>query len=599
MKQLKKINYLWLFLTTLHLFSCTTNELDVKVVQPESREIINTSQNEVFDGVAQTISKLMRESTDFRRIVRKMALDKFDGDFDIMLKTLGEQPIADLSAVRGGGSTVTVSDLFNELYPATKSISREEILETLVEMYPLMQISVPFHADIWEDGYIPTVIFLDEEYQENVTKFVKGYNADGSEVWVDAINPPDVPVIVVGFNERNGLSLEEQEQMAYTYIQQVMSQAPRKVTPRDSEIIGSANKPFLSINVTSSNIYLSWTQPTMSSTVLGYRIYRKAAGETNFTLITTNGGASNTTYYDTNYVSLQNYDYYVASYCMVGLAVFTANSNIVSCTAPVRPAPVESFTLTPLNTTRLMLSWVSPNTYVDSLEIHRLNLLGEDEPSHIATIANPQSSPDTYVDNVEPGQKYMYQLINYLGGNYSTSVRDIYYAPYRNVHQTEDVYVNKMGYSCDVSEIEGIFQGAPEFYLTILNPDEDGNVTRVGTDERIIFTFNERSTKSQTFSDRLILNWLAGDEGWMDKITIHAAEYDRDAEGDSFKIDVSMNIKITEAVTIELGDIQIEYDYNPRKMDCSCGEIAINYFDNPERTYTFPNYGFYIKTNNE
>ena len=67
MKQLKKINYLWLFLTTLHLFSCTTNELDVKVVLPESREIINTSQNEVFDGVAQTISKLMRESTDFRR----------------------------------------------------------------------------------------------------------------------------------------------------------------------------------------------------------------------------------------------------------------------------------------------------------------------------------------------------------------------------------------------------------------------------------------------------------------------------------------------------------------------------------------------------
>ena len=131
-----------------------------------------------------------------------------------MLKTLGEQPIADLSAVRGGGSIVTVSDLFNELYPATKSISREEILKTLVEMYPLMQISVPFHADIWEEGYIPTVIFLDEEYQENVTKFVKGYNADGSEVWVDAINPPNVPVIVVGFNERNGLSLEEQEQIA-------------------------------------------------------------------------------------------------------------------------------------------------------------------------------------------------------------------------------------------------------------------------------------------------------------------------------------------------------------------------------------------------
>lgn len=37
MKRLKKINYLWLFLTTLHLFSCTTNDLEVKVVEPETR----------------------------------------------------------------------------------------------------------------------------------------------------------------------------------------------------------------------------------------------------------------------------------------------------------------------------------------------------------------------------------------------------------------------------------------------------------------------------------------------------------------------------------------------------------------------------------
>lgn len=601
MKRLKKINYLWLFLTTLHLFSCTTNELDVKVVQPESREIINTSQNEVFDGVAQTISKLMRESTDFRRIVRKMALDKFDGDFDIMLKTLGEQPIADLSAVRGGGSTVTVSDLFNELYPATKSISREEILETLVEMYPLMQISVPFHADIWEDGYIPTVIFLDEEYHENVTKFVKGYNADGSEVWVDAINPPDVPVIVVGFNERNGLSLEEQEQMAYTYIQQVMSQAPRKVTPRDSEIIGSTNKPLLSINVTSSNIYLSWTQPTMSSTVLGYRIYRKAAGETNFTLITTNGGASNTTYYDTNYVSLQNYDYYVASYCMVGLAVFTANSNIVSCTAPVRPAPVESFTLTPLNTTRLMLSWVSPNTYVDELEIRRDNLTNGTH-SIIASITNPHVAEDTYIDNdIIPGEKYIYQLRNVLGDNYSSSARDIFYAPYRNVHNTEPIYVKKIGYSCDVSEIEGIFQGAPEFYLSVYNPDENQqNVSNVGLSDKIFFTFSERKNKTKSFSNRKIMDWLPDPEGWMDKITIHAAEYDLEGNSDTkITINVGANIKITDAATIELANTTIEYTFNPRKMDSNCGGVYINYFDNTHKTYTFPNYGFYVELNDE
>lgn len=295
-----------------------------------------------------------------------------------------------------------------------------------------------------------------------------------------------------------------------------------------------------------------------------------------------------------NYVSSQHYDYYVVVYGRMSMYPFTASSNTVSCVAPVRPDPVESLTLTPLNTTRLLLSWVAPTTFVDSMEIHRLNLLGDDEPSHIATIMNPHSASDSYVDQVVPGQKYMYELTNRLSGNYSTSVRDIYYAPYRNVHQTEPIYVKEVGYSCELDDIEGIFQGQPEFYLTIFDADEEQNVTRVGVDERIIFSFSKDDGKSKTFSNRLILNWLAGSEGWMDKITVHAAEYDLDSAAATIKIGVGMNIKITEAVTIELANTSIEHTFTPRDWDKSCGETFINYFDNPNGRYYFPNYGFYI-----
>lgn len=479
----------------------------------------------------------------------------------------------------------------------------------LVEQYPLMQISVPFHADIWEEGYIPTVIFLDEEYQENVTKFVKGYDANGDDVWVDAINPPEVPVIVVGFNERQGLSVEEQEGLVYSYLQPAIEKGPNKVVggnipqlPIDTIAPSrpggglSITAPSLSVATTNTHILLSWTQAQSQSSIqtTGYRIYRKAAGEANFTLIDTNLGATNTTYYDVNYVSSQHYDYYVVVYGCMSMYPFTASSNTVSCVAPVRPDPVESLTLTPLNTTRLLLSWVAPTTFVDSMEIHRLNLLGDDEPSHIATIMNPHSASDSYVDQVVPGQKYMYELTNRLSGNYSTSVRDIYYAPYRNVHQTEPIYVKEVGYSCELDDIEGIFQGQPEFYLTIFDADEEQNVTRVGVDERIIFSFSKDDGKSKTFSNRLILNWLAGSEGWMDKITVHAAEYDLDSAAATIKIGVGMNIKITEAVTIELANTSIEHTFTPRDWDKSCGETFINYFDNPNGRYYFPNYGFYI-----
>lgn len=610
MKTRRTIACLWLLLLLTCLLSCATNELEEMIVPTEGRVITNTSMNEVFDGVAQTINKVLRESAEFRRIVKTMALEKFDGDFDIMLKSLGDKTVSDISTTRGLSTTVSIAELFDEFFPLTRTMSKEDILMALVEQYPLMQISVPFHADSWEEGYIPTVIFLDEEYQENVTKFVKGYDANGDEVWVDAINPPEVPVIVVGFNERQGLSIEEQEGLVYAYLQQIADKSLNKVdsTPRlliDTIASGrpgsgiSIVAPLLSVATTDTHIRLSWTQARLQIQTTGYRIYRKAAGETAFTNIATNLGATNITYYDVNYVSSQHYDYYVEAYGVMGLQEMKASSNIVSCIAPVRPDPVESFTLTPLNTTRLMLSWVSPTSYIDSMEIHRWNLLGDDEPSFVTTIVNPHSASDSYVDNIVPGQKYLYELTNRLSGNYSTSVRDIYYAPYRNVHQTEPIYVQRMGYDCGTDEIEGIFQGSPEFYLTIFNPDEDQNVVNAGSSERILFAFDSRTSHSQAFYNRKIMDWLPDPDGWMDKITIHAAEYDFDSDAESnITLSIGANIKVSDAVTVELANATIEYTFSPRKSDYSCGNIYVNYFDNPVQTYIFPNYGFYVNLSN-
>lgn len=98
-----------------YLSSCTTNELEVKITPTEERAIANTSTNEVFDGVAQTISKVLRESSQFRRVVKTMALEKFDGDFDIMLKSLGDKTVSDMSTSRslGGGQFRSQNFLMN------------------------------------------------------------------------------------------------------------------------------------------------------------------------------------------------------------------------------------------------------------------------------------------------------------------------------------------------------------------------------------------------------------------------------------------------------------------------------------------------------
>ena len=604
-----KLKLLWVtfvsvFVTILGCTSCVYNEIDPSVNAQQKQELSHSKTNEIFDGVAQTISRMMRESVEFRRTVKALAITKFDGDYDIMLKTLGSQKVADFAMSRNKETHVSVAEIFDELFPNySRSVSRDGIIDELIEMYPMMQISVPYHAEDWQDGYIPTVIFLDENYQENVTEYVKGYDAEGKEVWVDAMTIPDVPIIVVGFNERSGLSVEEQDAMLYSYMQQhnnkVISETRGPIhSPIDSIHI-DLKTVFLQVNVTESDICLSWiTSANYNPTM--YNIYRKMAGESQFTKIATNSGTSNRTYHDVDYVSLQSYDYYIEA---SDRSITTPNiqSNIVSCIAPGQPEPISSLELTPINLTKLMLSWSAPDVYCDSLVINRINLTGSGDIERIATLPHPHSSSDVFQDeDITPGQRYLYQLMTLRSGNYSDSVRDLFYAPYRNVHISSPIYVEKMGYDVEVNTIEGIFQGAPEFYLTILNANESQNVSSVGVADRIIFAFNDRDVSNQDFINRKIMNWLPNNNGWMDNITIHAAEYDLESDDPTnVELKVKLNIKIAEAATVELGEVAINHTFTPRRMDSDCGEVSLNYFDNPQTRLYFPNYGFYIDINDE
>lgn len=65
------------------------------------------------------------------------------------------------------------------------------------------------------------------------------------------------------------------------------------------------------------------------------------------------------------------------------------------------------------------------------------------------------------------------------------------------------------------------------------------------------------------------------------------------------ELKVGVNVKIAKAVSIEILEATINHTFTPRRMDSDCGEVTLNYFDNPKTRLYFPNYGFYIDVDDE
>ena len=69
---------------------------------PRQTTNIKMATNGELDGLAQAINFALLRSADFNDIIKNKALEKFDGDYDVMLQTLGEQELSDYNSTRAG-----------------------------------------------------------------------------------------------------------------------------------------------------------------------------------------------------------------------------------------------------------------------------------------------------------------------------------------------------------------------------------------------------------------------------------------------------------------------------------------------------------------
>lgn len=127
-----------------------------------------------------------------REFIKTEALQKFDGDYNVLYHYIRDQSV--------NGTSV------ESALRATESANGTSLLkniESVSEEIPLLNFSVPVNIENWHtNDFIPLVVIKPTGYDDQKTEKVKAYDYQGNVHWLDANEEPEVPVIVVGLNER-------------------------------------------------------------------------------------------------------------------------------------------------------------------------------------------------------------------------------------------------------------------------------------------------------------------------------------------------------------------------------------------------------------
>lgn len=548
--------------------ACEKNEIveDDSILIKE--EIFQDNEyNTDFSDFAKAVSNALKTNSSFRKVVKEEALLMIDGDYDVILKKVINKEVAASTTLKSVNVNYTVKDLLEDSYPSSGQLKLKSastsIIDELSNKYPDMQIAVPIHAEEWdEENYIPTVTFLPLEYDDATTKTLSGYDSNGNTVAVDVINEPDKPVIVISENER-----------------MIIEPDP------DFPIIPST-PTNLSGSQTESGIRLMWEMPSTTTPLntTGYYIYRKNSGSSSYSRIKTVPGAYNRSFDDNTVEASRSYSYYVIAYYQVETS---SPSNYITITAPNYPKPVLSFDAIQNSKNEIELRWQNDHSqYILETKISK-HVVGVTSGYQFfkSFTANEQ---DYFDHDVTVGKKVVYKINHVTSLGESNAKYDFVQVPYRDISQNSPVYIKKIKFSD--WRIERWPAGKPEFYVTVTNVDAGGK-TPYTVQDQIDCQFSSRSSTSQVFTGKKVIDWKPG--FWFDMLTFTAIEYDRSWGKLTLKASVGYNLKDADKKGLQASaaaDYEITFEDKGEK----CGNSYLNYFDNPEQWLVFPNYGVQI-----
>lgn len=133
---------------------------------------------------------LSLKQKDIRTFVKEEANKTFDGDFDILVSRVAELKIG--------------NDKFSERIKknAPNGYAKgKEVFDNAIKNKKL-NVSIPILIDNWDDSRQQPLVAVAIGVSEKETKFLKAFDSNGKTYLLDAKTEPNVPVIVVGNDER-------------------------------------------------------------------------------------------------------------------------------------------------------------------------------------------------------------------------------------------------------------------------------------------------------------------------------------------------------------------------------------------------------------
>jgi hypothetical protein len=184
---------IWLFLIAIIFNSCEKDELkhlsDTKNSIANS-QLENNNISSKLDSAAKQLALCMGNQQ-IRQLIKSEAAKKFDGDFEVLWSNFRKTIDRNMSE--------------NKNLPVMQAaeINCLQNIANMAAEIPQLQIAVPVQCEEWNvDSHIPLVAFDPLTGDENEVKMIKAYDAEGNAHYIDAWRLPDVPIVVVGINER-------------------------------------------------------------------------------------------------------------------------------------------------------------------------------------------------------------------------------------------------------------------------------------------------------------------------------------------------------------------------------------------------------------
>lgn len=579
-------------LAVCSLFSCS--KMNEQVVSNESLCVSTETEKEYYDAsvsaVAKSVSSALRENESFRKLVISEVKKQFDGDYDVLLKDIVGKSVY-VKTKSGESFDMSVKDLLNSYMEEPVTKSQEDFLDELQRKYPGTQISVPVKADKWEPDYIPVVCFIDSNYDDTKTEYVTGYDSEGNTVLVDAINEPDLPVVVVSQNERMdyncNISLSSFGDPSGWGT--VGPTDPIDLNTSDLHLAGMISSNIkISGEYTSNSIVLNINSIHAPDFVKSYNVYRAKQGE-DFQLVRSSliTYSQNTRYVDSWVLFNTEYTYYVEAeviYSSGGKGTCKSDK-FTFITNTAVPKPVESLEVRPVGKGQVKLSWENPDLKPCTIHVEKLIYNVPNAKYTTVAVLNPSETDFVDGDNLL-GHYVEYKVTRYDAyGKISPKREAGTFIPYRDPSTLSRIYVNRI--ACDLQAVEGWLYGKPEFCIKAAYLSVTGDTLQSSMHK---YKFDSRTSANNCNIE--VMTWpYMFDSKNCEYVTIHLFEEDYVSGTVELMMSLALGFIYKNYIEAKVAaSLNLKYNIGGSE---DCGEGTIGYFENPE-TRMHLGYGSYL-----